>query len=101
MINIKDNKMFPKLSDCFTEEIRKKLFNIERVGKEQRVTPLDVYELFIYAEKWKEKYTVIHVDTEEENYFWVKELRGIKFDTEEELYMYCFLDYCNNISKKL
>ena len=89
--------MFPKLTNCFTEKIRKKLFNIERFGKEQRITPLDVYELFIYAEKWKEKYTVIH----EGNYFWSQELKGIKFDTEEELHMYCFLHYCDKVSKIL
>lgn len=59
------------------------------------------YSLVKDIANWKNNYEIIHVEDKEErpatfknNYYWIKQLKGVKFYSKEEAELYAFLDYC-------
>ncbi len=74
----------PELKDCMTDLIEKKLLSMGKEG-------LLFYELFKNLADWRNKYTIA-IDCD---FYWIKELKGNKFDTKEEAELYAFLDYCS------
>jgi hypothetical protein len=79
----------PELQDCMTENIENKLLKTTEDG-------FLMYELLKNTAYWKENYNIIFDKSyeTEENFFWIKELRGVKFSSREEAELYAFLDYC-------
>lgn len=79
----------PELHDCMTDNIEWKILQTTREG-------FLIYELLKNLEHWKENYNIIFDKSyeTEENFFWIQELKGIKFSSREEAELYCFLDYC-------
>ncbi len=71
---------------------------------ERKILMFTKYEQFIYnilheSTKWRENYEIIY--NEDETGYWVKQLKGVIFDTKEEAELYCFLNYCEDVAKKI
>jgi hypothetical protein len=77
----------PELKDCMTDHIENKILQTPAEG-------FVFWQILKEAAKWKSKYEIIYVDIDAEDYFWIKQLKGIKFSSREEAEMYAFLDYC-------
>lgn len=79
--------LYPNLSTVpsINEHTESAIMNFSLIGKK-------IYYLLNDSLMWERKYTIIHDVVGE--FYWIKELKGIKFYSSEEARFYCFLDYC-------
>ena len=60
-----------------------------------------IYSLLKRSIGWEEHYTIIESVEDDEVFYWIKELKGIKFSTFDEARLYCFLNYCRYESAQM
>ena len=46
--------------------------------------------------EWEKKYNFKHETSDGNNYWWIENLKGVKFDTQTEAKEYAFINWCNN-----
>ena len=82
---------FPTIKDNISEYAEKKLVN--NMSESGRV----MYHILQRSKKWQDEYTFKTLESGE---VWIKELKGIKFETMEQAKLYAFLYYCDKIGKE-
>jgi len=82
--------LYPNLStvSSISRHTENAIMSFSPVGKE-------IYFLLFKSIDWEKNYTIIHDVVGE--FYWIKELKGIKFHSSEEARLYCFLDYCEKM----
>jgi hypothetical protein len=55
----------------------------------------NIYTVIKMLKEFENKYTYQYI--EDTKKYWIKELKGITFDTKEEAQLYAFLKYCPEI----
>jgi hypothetical protein len=86
------NNLYPSIKENMTKWSEGKILTFNK--NEQFI-----YNILHESLEWKNIYEIVFND--EENIFWIKHLKGIAFNTKKEAELYCFLDYCEELAKRM
>ena len=76
-----------KISDATFKKLINNSYNLTKV-----------YSFIELLKKFENSYTIEYEESGKK--LWIKELKGVSFDTLEEARLYAFIDYCNKIKEK-
>ena len=60
-----------------------------------------IYTIAQNISNWEISYKFITDDTEDKPFYWIENLKGVKFDTLEDAKLYAFLNWCERNSEHI